>query len=85
MNILDLTLILFGGGSTYAPPPPPEVPTEDSPEVKAAAEEAAKNERELARKRKGRASTRKTGGLGLLGDPIVNYGKLIGGKTRLGE
>jgi len=87
MNFLpiELSLVLFGGGGGYNPVPPPAVPTEDSQEIKAAAEEAAKNERELARKRKGRRSTILTSGLGLAGDPITSYGRLVGGKTKLGQ
>ncbi len=49
MNIIELSVVCFGGGGNYAPTPPPDVPTDDSPEVKRAAEEAAKKERDLAR------------------------------------
>lgn len=85
MNLIELSLICFGGGSSYQGTSPPDVPTEDSPEIKAAAEEAAKKEKELARKRKGRRSTILTSGLGVSGDPITSYGQLTGGKTKLGQ
>jgi len=85
MNLLNLSLMCFGGGGSYTPTPPPEVPTEDSPEMKAAAEKAAKDEKDLARKRKGRRSTILTSGLGLEGDPTTRSGQLMGGKTKLGQ
>ena len=85
MNLIELSLISFGGGGSYAPTPPPDVPTDDSPEVKMAAEEAAKKERDLARKRKGRSSTILTSGLGVSGEPTTKYGQLSGNKTKLGQ
>ncbi len=85
MNLIELSLICFGGGGGYMPTPPPAVLTEDSPDIKRAAEEAAKKERELARKRKGRRSTILTSGLGVAGEPTTQYGRLLGGKTKLGQ
>lgn len=84
MNLLQLSFIGFVGGGGYTPTAPPQVPKEDSPEMKAAAEEAARKERELARKRKGRRSTIKTTALGLKDDPMTRYAHLTG-KTKLGE
>lgn len=80
MNLIELSIVLFGGG--YSPTPPPDVPGEDSPEIKAAAEEAAKKERELARKRKGRRSTILTSGPGVSGEPTTRYAQL---KGKLGQ
>ena len=85
MNIIELSVVCFGGGGNYAPTPPPDVPTDDSPEVKRAAEEAAKKERDLARNRKGRSSTILTSGLGVSGEPTTKYGQLTGGKSKLGQ
>jgi len=85
MNLIKSTLILFGGGGGYTPAPPPPVPTGESPEMKRAAEEAAKKERDLARKRSGRRSTILTSGMGLSGEPTTQYGQLSGKKSKLGQ
>ena len=79
MDLSRLGLICFGGGGSAPAPPPIVYP--DDPSIKREAEEAAKKERELARKRKGRRSTIMTSGMGLKNDPETGGGRL---KEKLG-
>ena len=85
MNRDDLLRIYHFGGSGSSPTPPPAVPSEDSPEMKQAAREAAEREALLARKKKGRQSTILTSPMGLLDNPTLGLGTLLSGKTKLGQ
>lgn len=63
---------------------PPTAPTEESPEIKAAAEEEARKEKEKLKKAKGRRSTILTNPWGIEGAPQTQSASLLG-KEKLGE
>ena len=85
--MIDLMKIWAWDGGGYSYNPPPDIPSESSPEMTAAAEEAAKKEADLQRKKKGRRSTILTGGQGITDKPSLSSGTLLGQGTKanLGE
>jgi len=62
-----------------------ENPAADSAATKAASEDAARKEADLARKRKGRMASILTSGQGVPGSPKVNQPTLLGTKKLTGE
>lgn len=80
-----LRIFFFNSGGSYRVPAAPAVPTEDSPEMKQAAAEAAAKEKERLRKAKGRQSTILTGGQGVTVTPALKSGYLTGLRETLGE
>ncbi len=81
----DLLRIFFFKSGGFSTPTPPTVPTEDSPEMKAAAADAAAKEAERLRKAKGRQSTILTGGRGVVSPPSLKSTYLTGLRQTLGE
>ena len=85
----DLLRVYWFGGGGYSAPAPRTAPTEDSPEVKAAAEEAARQEMAAAGKRKGRLSTILTGSQGLTDQAPTKrptlFGQVLSGSRELGQ
>ncbi len=69
---------MFGGGGGSPPPPPPPPPTSEDPAVQQARAQAM----QMARLRRGRASTVLAGGLGDVSGSATPTATTLGGDRR---